>query len=487
MLGRWAQLVLALGTLTVMARFLGPELYGSYSLAILAMTFADTLVFGTFSETLVQRKTIGEHHKAAAFLVSLGLALLLALALIPAAEPVAAALNAPTMADVLPFIGIAVVMVAAGVVPAALLQRDFNQRALVLVEQLANTISSLVGIGFAFAGAGIWSLVAMELVRAFIRLVGLYARCGWRPGFRTDRAALEAVLRFGSGSLLLKMLMFVSTQSPRLFIGLALGPAAVGLFALAWRLYETVQRMLVTPMTSIAMATAARTQEDLAFLRTMLASAAKASSLVAYPAFVGIALAAPVAIPLIFGPEWQDAVIPAQILSLMGIRGAISGFNSGILRGLGRIDLQIRASIATAAYTLAVVPLVAGFGIIVVSVALLLRNLLLWPLSAGFINRVIGLPVGYQLRMSAEAAMACVPMAVVLLPMPLLLDGLSPALLLVLMVGVGALVYIAAISLIAPDVAQGLLKAGRAMLRRDRQAAMSHIKSASRARLPDGL
>ncbi len=315
----------------------------------------------------------------------------------------------------------------------------------------------------------------------------MYARCGWRPAFRTDRAALEAVLRFGSGTVLLKMLMFVSTQSPRVFIGLTLGPAAVGLFALAWRLYETVQRMLVTPMTSIAMATAARTQEDLAFLRTMLASAARASSLVAYPAFIGIALAAPVAIPLMFGPKWQDAVIPAQILSLMGIRGAISGFNSGILRGLGRTDLQIRVSVATAAYTLCVIPLVAGFGVIAVSVALLLRSLLLWPIGAGYIKRVIGLPVSYQLRMSAAAAMACVPMAIVLLPMPLLLAGLAPALLLALMIGAGAAVYITAISLIAPDVAQSLVKAGLAILRRDRKAAVSHIKSASRVRLPDGL
>lgn len=484
MLGRWYQLAVALGTLAFMARLLGPETYGAYALAVLAMTFADALVFGTFSDALVQRETIENRHKAAAFLVSMVLATLLALALIPAAGPVAAAMDAPVMEQVLPVIGIPILLLGAGVVPAALLQRSFRQRQLVLVEQTATTLAGIVGVTLAFAGAGIWSLVALEIVRAFVRSVGLARHCGWRPAIRTDRDALDAIWRFGRSVVLLKLLHFTNTQAPRLVIGLVLGPAAAGLFALSWRLYEQVQKLLVAPMTSIGLATASRAREDIAFLRDMLASATRASSFLAYPAFIGVAATAPVAVPLIFGPEWTEAVLPAQILALIGLRGAVAGFNTGLLRGLGRADLQIRVSLSTTAFTLLVVPLVAPLGVVAVAVALLVRSLVVWPLSATYVRRLIGLPVGFQFRAGGEALLAGVAMGAVLLSMPHLLAGLRPGLLLGLMIGTGAIVYLGAVALVAPGMARALARSVAAIARGDQVAARSHLATAAKVHAP---
>ncbi|MGL6044048.1 MAG: lipopolysaccharide biosynthesis protein [Sandaracinobacteroides sp.] len=487
MLGRWVQLAIALVTLAVMARFLGPEIYGAYSLAVLALAFADTLVLGTFSETLVQRDTIEERHKAAAFLVCMGIAVLLALALIPAAEPFAIAMRAPMIADVLPFMGLVILLLATSVVPAALLQREFRQRSMVVVEQTAGTVASIVGIALAIAGAGIWSLVALELVRAFLRSAGLLRQSGWRPSLRTDRAALGAVLHFGRSVVVVKLLTFTNRLVPRLAIGLALGPAAVGLFALAWRLYEQIQLMLVGPMTSLAMATVARAKEDLAFLRSLMVRASRASSFVTYPAFIGVAATAPVAIPLIFGAQWQGAVLPAQIFALIGMRGAISGFNGGLLRGLGRPDLQIRVSAFSTAFTIVVVPLVVSFGLAAVAAALLVRSFLTWPIGAHYVQRLIGLPAGLQARVGGEAALAALAMAAVLFMMQVFLAYLPPALLLVLMGATGAVVYLAAVAVIAPRMARGLLAAFRAVVRGDRAAAKAHLAEASRGHLPDDL
>lgn len=479
--GRSGQVLLGLATFVVMARFLGPEIYGAFALAVLAMTLGETVASGTFADTLVQRRENTRAHVNAAFILSVGPAAMLAGLVFAAARPLAGLLDAPGIAAALPWTALVAVATGVGAVPSALLHRDLRQRPLVIIEQSASTMASVTGIALAVAGAGIWSLVAMELVRAVMRTLALMWVVRFRPGIATNRAAVADVWGFGRSLLASRLVQYGDRLVPRLAIGVALGATAVGFFQLGWRAYELVQKILVSPLTTLSMATAARSQDDLVMVRQLLTGAMRLSALVAYPGFVGAAAIAPTAIPYAFGAQWAPAILPTQILMLIGVRAAISGFNGGIMRGLGRPEMALWLTIIGLVLSLILVPPAAPYGVAAVAAAILLRSFLTWPVGAIFVKRLIGLPALAQLRAGSQAALAAALMAAVVLALQWYLVDWAPLPLLALLVAAGGATYAVAIAILAPRSTRSLLRAARALAQKDRKAVRAHLVEASGA------
>lgn len=475
--GRAGLVAIGLATFVVMARLLSPEIYGAFALAALAMTLGEAIASDSFAEALVQRAHNSPAHVNAAFWLSVGPVAVVAAGALVAAKPLAMWLNAPAVADALPWMGLVAVLIGLGAVPSALLQRDLRQRPLVMIDQAVAVIASISGIVLAVAGAGLWSLVAMELTRAAVRTLAL----GWTTGFwpgRTSRAALHDIWHYGRSLVAAHLLQFADRLVPRLVIGLVLGAGAVGVFQLGWRAYELVQKILVTPLTALATATTARAEGDMALLRRMLVGAMRVSALIAYPSFVGAAAIAPTAVPYLFGPQWAPAVLPMQILMLIGLRAAISGFNAGILRGLGRPDLALWLPATGLMLALVLVPLAAPYGVAAVAAAVLLRSLLTWPIGATLVSRRIGLPALAQLRAGSRAAAASAVMAIVIV---LLQHWLAPrpALpLLALLIAAGSATYATAMAVLAPAAVRDIWRAVTCLARGNRAAARAHLLAA---------
>ncbi len=363
LIGRWSQFALSLVTLTVMARFLGPEVYGLYALCYVAVGLGDALVNGAFAEALIPRRALERHHENAAFAMSLMPAVALAAAMILGGRALADLFDSSELAVVLPAMSGVVVLAAIGAVPAALLEREMHHRKLVMIDNSAGMIASLTGIGLAIGGFGVWSLVAMETIRVFVRSTVLMRVARWVPGFTTSRSAIADIWTFGRKVVAIRLLQYVDRMTPVTVLGLVLGETAVGYYSLGWRIYEQIQRVLVAPMANVAMPAAALAQDDLPTLRAILEGATRATSSIAYPAFIGAAAIAPVAVPFLFGSQWGPAVPAVQILLLIGIRSAISAFNGGVMRGLGRPDLQLGMLAVGATATLLMVPIAAPYGI----------------------------------------------------------------------------------------------------------------------------
>jgi O-antigen/teichoic acid export membrane protein len=86
-------------------------------------------------------------------------------------------------------------------------------------------------------------------------------------------------------------------------------------------------------------------QKDLQALRKGYLQLQEATSMVNIPFSVAMAAAAPVAIPLWFGHQWQTSVLLLQILCVVGVGRAISGTIGPLLLASGRTDLGFRWSL----------------------------------------------------------------------------------------------------------------------------------------------
>src|SRR5690606_9407601 len=139
-------------------------------------------------DTLVQRRELRPGHLDASFWASLFVGLLGLACLALAAGHVAAFLQGgELLAEILPARAVTLPLGALAVVPIGLLMREARFKAIAGIESLASVAASLAGLALAFGGAGVWSLVVMELVRASTTAVAGFAVTRWRPGLRMVR------------------------------------------------------------------------------------------------------------------------------------------------------------------------------------------------------------------------------------------------------------------------------------------------------------
>ncbi len=476
-ISQWGAGLIALVSLVVMARLLGPEALGLFALVMAPIALAYVFVEGPLGESLVQMREAEPGHVDAIFWAGFGAAICFVLVLTAARAPIADVLQAPQIAQLLPAAACLLLGAAAAGAPVALMQRRMQLKKLALIEGATSILGSVTGIIAALTGFGVWSFIAAEFARVFTRCLWVAAAAEWRPGFHARARHVKDIAAFNAFAIGARLMANAEDVIARIAVSAFLGQAALGYFTIATRLVERLNGLLVGPIGAVATPTAARGREDPQSVRALLNAGTRLTSIAAYPAFIGLALTAPILAPLAFGEAWSQSALVMQIVALVGLRSAVTAFNGGIIRAYGRADWHFWMVASGTAFVALLMPLAAPYGLAAAAFVLLARSLLTWPMSALAIKRLIAYPLRDQFTVGAEALAASLIMAAALmlfLPFShlLALDAVRLALAILL----GAIVYVIALALLAPKLARMGLELAQSVLTRDRPRARAALR-----------
>lgn len=468
-IGRFVQTALSIGSVVVIAQVLTPEVYGLFGAAMLLVGLTEIVTGGTLAQSLIQRKHLEQAHVDATFWLNTGLSLLTGVLLAAFADLLLRLVNAPDAAVALYCLAGLTVLNGMAAVPQSLLMRTMAFRRSMHIDTASMGLASACGIVLALAGAGLWALILMEAVRVIVRTVLLLFWTDWSLRGLGTRNALRELLTFNLSSLATVGLARVEQLLPRTLVAALLGPQALGIWLLARRIADEVQRLSAVPLTAVTMTAIARLQHESARVRQVVTGLYQASSLFALPMHAGMIAVLPWIVPVAFGSQWAAAVLPCQILLLTGLRTCHGVFDVSILRGLGRVELPLVAMSVNILALLALIPLLAAYGLPGVAAAVALRYLLAWPLGNLFILRTTGLSIGQQMRPMALPLIASVLMGVaVFAAMPWLEVRLGVPAALTSAIVLGALAYPAILFTLSPSLGRRLRDLLVALRRRDR-------------------
>ncbi len=472
------QVALSLVALTIVARELGPTTYGLFGVAMLVYGIAEMICGGAFTDSIVQRRQIEPGHVDATFWLTTALALIAACLMAALALPLAALAGQADAADIVLALAAVLPLAVASRVPMALLARDLRFKAAAQIGAAATIASCTVGIILALRGGGIWTLVAMEALRALVTVVGAFLAVAWRPLARGRLRHLRDLWRFNAGVLLTYLVGYADLHLPRLLVSHLLGTQALGIFMLAIRVYGELSRLLTEPLHGVAMSTCARLQDAAAQMRRSIVGLYGASRLVVFPLYLGMAAVTPWWLPPLFGEHWLAAVPATQLLMLGGVRLATGAYNSAILLGTGHVRATALLFAAGCAASLLAFPLLASWGIAGAALAMLVRQFATWPLAALCIRRATGLGVADQLSGTLAPLTAAIAAAGSIWTLTRMLEALVPAIPATLIAAVaGTAVYLGLLHLLAPRTLRQVRALLLAFLRRDRTQLESLLAS----------
>jgi PST family polysaccharide transporter len=468
-MGNWGNQLAAFLVFVVLSRLLPPDAFGLVALAAVFVGLTQVIANQGLVDALVQRKHLDPEHLDTAFWMSMAFAIALTAVAMAGAQPIAAAFHEPRLAPVLMGLALSIPISGLTLVQRALLSRAFAFRSLTLRTLASIVVGSIVGIGAAAAGFGVWSLVAQNLANQLAGAVVLWRVEAWRPRLRFSRSHFNDLFGYGINVVAFRVLNYFNRRADDLLIGAFLGPTALGFYSVAYRMLVLLIEVTSNLIDAVAFPVFSRLQDDADRLRRVYYKSSTFAALVAFPGFLAILVLAPQIVEVVFGPKWSESVPVMQVLTLFGIVQALIYLNSTMVKALGKPSWRVIIVGITAVFNVAAFFVAVQHGIVAVALALVIVGYVLAPVSFWAVNRLLPISTRTYIRHIAQPLAASLVMTAVMFGLRHALEDRQPALVLITVAAAGGATYIGALYVFArPLAAEAVELARRAIPRRTR-------------------
>lgn len=341
--------------------------------------------------------------------VSVATGVVLAAVLVAAATPVAAMLGAPDAAPLVRLAALSLPFTAAGGVQMAVLHRRLDFRRRLLPDAGSAVLGAAVTIALAAAGTGPVALVVGLLCTAVAQpllgtVVGVPPRLVWDTG--AAREALGWIAVVGPAALVAVLLINVDY----LAIGHVLGPAAVGVYSLAFRIAWVPYILVAVVLAGVAFPVYAKLVRagDRAALPAATARFTRATLAVTGGLYLVVALLADRVVLL--GARWAPAVPVLVLLCAYGLAISLLQTWYQVVKAAGHARRYLLLEVTHLVLLGASLVLVTRHGMVSVAVAQVAVAWVLVVVAWRVLTRLtLTFPLAELAGMTAAVLVAAVP------------------------------------------------------------------------------
>jgi len=364
---KWTIRLLGFVTIAVLTRLLSPDDFGTVAAASTVLPFFFLLADLGFAAYIVQVDKSDQRMLSTAFWFSLGAGLILCATLLLLAPVLGGVFGDAGVTPVLRVLSLWVIFTAAGSVPMALLRRQMRFATLAWQGAIAAAVAQIAAMVMAFSGFGVWALVVQSLVAPAITTVLAWITSHWRPTLTFARDEFKTMATFGGQVLGVEFVAMLRAWAEAAVISATLGIAALGYMNIAQRLVQVVQDLTgsaIVPVTQVAFAKIRNEPERLraAYLRALQLTYFALS----LPLTL-LAVAAPLVVPIVFGPGWEQSYQVAQILALAGTLTVGAWLDHGLFYGVGKPGLWFVYALVIDGITFGTTAVLAHLGLMAVA------------------------------------------------------------------------------------------------------------------------
>ncbi|MGA7541184.1 MAG: lipopolysaccharide biosynthesis protein [Steroidobacteraceae bacterium] len=327
---KWSSQIVSWGSLVIITHFVSPADFGLVTMANLYLMFARIVSqFGLGSATITLRDLAEQDiRQINAFSVLAGIVMFLLSCAV--ARPLGAFFRSPHLPAVVAVMSVTVLLAGVQTIPFSLLQRDFRFKLLSGIQAASTLVTALFTLVLAYLGYGYWALVNGILAGAM--LSAALPICYAPRGFAWPRLkSIHHALKFSWEVLVSYLSWAFYTDADFLVAGRVLGARVLGEYSLSWNVASLPVEKVTTLVGQVTPAVFSARQTDYAELCRYVLLLTEGLSVITFPMGVGLALTAREAVPLLFGKVWVGAVVPLQILAVLGCARSVSALMSPLL------------------------------------------------------------------------------------------------------------------------------------------------------------
>ena len=382
----------------VLARLLTPDDYGLIGIIAIFTAVCNTLVNAGFTTALIRKKDATDDDYNTVFLANLAIGLILYVLIYVCSPLISNFFNREELTDLTRVSSLSMVIGALALVQQTKLTKriDFKSQAKITIA--STSISGIIGILMAFAGYGVWALVAQQLSRAVIWAVLLWIINKWFPKLRFSKTSFHELFGFGWKIMISWLLETIWRELFQAIIGKFYSPAALGQYTRSLHFSQLLSTNLTNVIQRVTYPVLSDIQDD---KTRMLSAYRKIIKTTMFATIISMFTLGAISEPLLYcliGPQWHDAAVYLPLICLNGSLYPLHAINLNMLQVQGRSDLFLGLEIVKK--IVGVGPLCVGafIGIMPMLYANLLAGIIAFFLNSYYSGKFLGYSSWMQIK-----------------------------------------------------------------------------------------
>ena len=375
----------------VLGRLLSPSDYGMMAMISIFSLVATALQDSGFRTALTNIEHPKDEDYNSVFWFNIIMASSLYLILFFAAPLIGEYYHTPWVVPLCRYAFLSIVIASFGTAQSAYLFKHLRAKQQAEAGALAVILSSLTGVGMAFAGMAYWSLATQGLVYVGINTLLQWHFSPWRPSIHgITFAPVRRMFRFSCKILATTIMTHVNNNVLNILLGHYFTPRDTGNYnqAYQWntKCYSLVQSMVAQVAQPVLVSLNGEEGRQKDVFRKMM----RFTAFITFPLLFGFGLVAKEFIVTAIGEKWLASAQLIQILCISGATMPLSTLFSNMIISKGRSDTFFWCTFTLGLVQIATMVLIWPMGIRSMVIAYTILNtswLLVWLF---FVRRLIG-------------------------------------------------------------------------------------------------
>lgn len=375
----------------VLGRLLSPSDYGMMAMISIFSLVATALQDSGFRTALTNIEHPKDEDYNSVFWFNIIMASSLYVILFLAAPLIGEYYHTPRVVPLCRYAFLSIVIASFGTAQSAYLFKHLRAKQQAEAGALAVIMSSLTGVGMAFAGMAYWSLATQGLVYVGINTLLQWHFSPWRPSIHgITFAPVRRMFRFSCKILATTIMTHVNNNVLNILLGHYFTPRDTGNYnqAYQWntKCYSLVQSMVAQVAQPVLVSLNGEEGRQKDVFRKMM----RFTAFITFPLLFGFGLVAKEFIVIAIGEKWLASAQLIQILCISGATMPLSTLFSNMIISKGRSGTFFWCTFTLGLVQIATMVLIWPMGIRSMVIAYTILNtswLLVWLF---FVRRLIG-------------------------------------------------------------------------------------------------
>ncbi|OGW74753.1 MAG: hypothetical protein A2Z72_08105 [Omnitrophica bacterium RBG_13_46_9] len=377
----------------ILARLLSPGDFGIFGISLLAITILSTFSKSGFDLALIQKKSDIRPYLDTAWTINLIRGMFRAAALFLSAPFIADFFNSPGVVPVVRVLALSELVNSSQNVGMVYLQKELEFGKRFVFSVTVGIAGLIVGVTAVYFLRDVRALVYASLAGSIAGLVTSYIIHPYRPSLNIDLGKAKEMFKFGKYIWGTSVLKFFILHGDDAFLGKILGPAALGLYQMAYRISNIAATEISNVLSDVAFPAYSKIQDQSHKLRIGYLKTIKITTLFAFPIAGGLLILSPEFVRLVLGEQWISMIPAMRILCLLGMLKSI-GFDD-LFKSVGRPDIPTKISLVRLmAMVVTIYPLTLRLGMQGTALSVLISSFFVIPIGLYHMSKTIN----YKIR-----------------------------------------------------------------------------------------
>jgi len=396
----------------VLTRLLTPEDFGLIGMITIFIVIGQSLTNSGFGQALIQKKDADSVDFSTVYYFNIFASLVIYFILYFAAPYIAEFYNQPQLILLIKVICLSFVIDALGRIHLVYLEKKLDFKSPSVIGIISVLISGIISIAMAYAGFGVWALVAHTVIRSLLTTILFWWVSKWRPLLIFSKKSLSTLFAFGSKILVAGLMQSIFQNIYYLIIGRVFSAQSLGYFTRATQFKDLPVITLTSMVQKVTFPVFSEIQDNDEKLVSGYTRAIRTLSAVVLPLMGIIIIASEPLIDIVLGEKWLPVVPYLNLMAAYGWMHIIYVMNHQIITVKGRSDYYLQIKIIDKILIIISILITYKFGIMALIYGQLAVTVLSYYIGNFYLRKVIDISLLYQFKNVFPFLMAAIVLVI---------------------------------------------------------------------------